>query len=150
MLQVNLLGSFNMMRLAVPAMLRSPPRSARAESDSRGVIVFTASIAAFDGQVGQVAYAASKGGVAAMTLPAARDLARDRIRVITVAPGVFDTPMLRGLPDEARISLEATVPHPARLGLPTEYAALVHHIVANDYLNGEVIRLDGALRMGPR
>lgn len=150
MLQVNLLGSFNMMRLAVPAMLRSPPRPARAESDSRGVIVFTASIAAFDGQVGQVAYAASKGGVAAMTLPAARDLARDRIRVMTVAPGVFDTPMLRGLPDEARISLEATVPHPARLGLPAEYAALVHHIVANDYLNGEVIRLDGALRMGPR
>lgn len=149
-LRVNLVGSFNMMRLAVPAMLASPPRPGDDETACRGVVIFTASIAAFDGQIGQVAYAASKGGVAAMTLPAARDLARDRIRVMTIAPGVFDTPMMRGLPDAARVSLEATVPQPARLGQPDEYAALVRHIVENDYLNGEVIRLDGALRMGPR
>lgn len=149
-LQVNLLGSFNMMRLAVPAMLASPPLPAQAEDACRGVILFTASIAAFDGQIGQVAYAASKGGVAAMTLPAARELARDRIRVMTIAPGVFDTPMMQGLPDAARTSLEATVPHPARLGRPEEFAALVGHVIENDYLNGEVIRLDGALRMGPR
>ena len=114
------------------------------------MIVNTASIAAFDGQMGQVAYAASKGGVVAMTLPAARDLARDRIRVMTVAPGVFHTPMMATLPEAAQTSLAATVPHPARLGQPDEYAALVRHIVENDYLNGEVIRLDGALRMAPR
>lgn len=147
--QVNLLGSFNMMRLAVPVMLASS--SSRKDPEAcQGVIVHTASIAAFDGQVGQVAYAASKGGVAAMTLPAARDLASDRIRVMTIAPGMFDTPMVRGLSEQARRTLEANVPHPARMGLPSEYAALVRHVVENDYLNGEVIRLDGALRMGPR
>ena len=149
-IQVNLLGSFNMMRLAAAAMLASPARPGSNEVDSRGVIVNTASIAAFDGQMGQVAYAASKGGVVAMTLPAARDLARDRIRVMTVAPGVFHTPMMASLPEAAQASLAATVPHPARLGQPDEYAALVRHIVENDYLNGEVIRLDGALRMAPR
>jgi NAD(P)-dependent dehydrogenase (short-subunit alcohol dehydrogenase family) len=161
-MEVNLLGSFNMMRLVVPAMLasprRAPPPGADLTADSsgappptcRGVIIQTASIAAFDGQMGQVAYAASKGGVAAMTLPAARDLARDHIRVMTIAPGVFDTPLMRGLPDTARQTLEASVPQPARLGHPHEYASLVRHIIENDYLNGEVIRLDGALRMGPR
>lgn len=149
-MQVNLVGSFNMMRLAVPVMLASPPRPGEAPDASRGVIVHTASIAAFDGQIGQVAYAASKGGVAAMTLPAARDLARDRIRVMTVAPGVFATPLMAGLPAEARATLTAHVPHPARLGCAEEYAQLVRHIVENEYLNGEVIRLDGALRMGPR
>jgi NAD(P)-dependent dehydrogenase (short-subunit alcohol dehydrogenase family) len=153
-IQVNLLGSFNMMRLAVPVMLASPARKGDAASDadgeSRGVIINTASIAAFDGQIGQVAYAASKGGIAAMTLPAARDLARDRIRVMTVAPGVFSTPMMASLPPDAQTSLAANVPNPARLGRPDEYAALVRHIVENDYLNGEVIRLDGALRMAPR
>lgn len=157
-MEVNLLGSFNMMRLAVPVMLASPRRAATSPAEGqeadpppcRGVIIQTASIAAFDGQMGQVAYAASKGGVAAMTLPAARDLARDHIRVMTIAPGVFDTPLMRGLPDSARLTLEASVPHPARLGHPPEYAALVRHIIENDYLNGEVIRLDGALRMGAR
>jgi NAD(P)-dependent dehydrogenase (short-subunit alcohol dehydrogenase family) len=154
-LQVNLLGSFNMMRLAVPVMLASQPQlvrpadaSAPASPPCRGVVIHTASIAAFDGQKGQVAYAASKGGVAAMTLPAARDLAADHIRVMTIAPGLFDTPMLAGLTPAARGSLAASVPNPARLGHAPEYAALVRHIVENDYLNGEVIRLDGALRMG--
>ena len=152
-IQVNLLGSFNMMRLAVPVMLASPPRAgfdAQGHEASRGVIVNTASAAAFDGQIGQVAYAASKGGIAAMTLPAARDLARDRIRVMTVAPGVFATPMMTGMPPEVQKALAAGVPNPARLGRPDEYAALVRHIVENDYLNGEVIRLDGALRMAPK
>jgi NAD(P)-dependent dehydrogenase (short-subunit alcohol dehydrogenase family) len=149
-IEVNLLGSFNMMRLAVPVMLNSPPRPDAQAHGCRGVIVHTASIAAFEGQMGQVAYAASKGGVAAMTLPAARDLARDGIRVMTIAPGVFDTPLMRNLPPDARAALEANVPQPARLGHPPEFAALVRHIVENDYLNGEVIRLDGALRMGPR
>lgn len=149
-MQVNLLGSFNMMRLVVPVMLASPARRGDAPEASRGVIVNTASIAAFDGQIGQVAYAASKGGIAAMTLPAARDLARERIRVMTVAPGVFATPMMAGLPPEAQASLGANVPNPARLGQPCEYAMLVRHIVENEYLNGEVIRLDGALRMAPR
>lgn len=149
-IQVNLLGSFNMMRLAVPVMLASTARRGDGPDASRGVIINTASIAAFDGQIGQVAYAASKGGIAAMTLPAARDLARDRIRVMTVAPGVFATPMMAGLPPEAQASLGANVPNPARLGQPSEYAALVRHIVENEYLNGEVIRLDGALRMAPR
>jgi NAD(P)-dependent dehydrogenase (short-subunit alcohol dehydrogenase family) len=116
----------------------------------RGVIVNTASIAAFDGQIGQAAYSASKGGVVGMTLPIARDLASSLIRVVTVAPGTFDTPMLAGLPEEARQSLGQQVPHPARLGDPAEYAALVRHIVENPMLNGEVIRLDGALRMPPR
>ena len=114
------------------------------------MIVNTASIAAFDGQMGQVAYAASKGGVVSMTLPAARDLARDRIRVVTIAPGIFATPMMASQPQEVQQSLGQGVPHPARLGAPAEYAALVRHIVDNDYLNGEVIRLDGALRMAPR
>lgn len=147
---VNLLGSFNMMRLAVQAMLHSPEPDNRPAEASRGVIINTASVAAFDGQIGQVAYAASKGGVVAMTLPAARDLARERIRVMTVAPGVFMTPMLASLPEAAQVALATNVPHPARLGCPEEYAALVRHIVENDYLNGEVIRLDGALRMPAR
>lgn len=150
-IQVNLVGTFNMMRLAVPAMIASgAPGDAADASASQGVIINTASVAAFDGQVGQTAYAASKGGVVAMTLPAARDLARDRIRVLTIAPGIFETPMLLGLPQEVRDSLSATVPHPARLGRPSEYAALVQGIVANEYLNGEVLRLDGSLRMAPR
>lgn len=153
-IEVNLIGSFNMMRLAVPAMAASgvPGAANGANSDpraSQGVIINTASIAAFDGQIGQAAYAASKGGVVAMTLPAARDLARERIRVMTIAPGVFETPMLRGMPPEVQDALGRGVPHPARLGRPAEYAALVGHIVGNEYLNGEVIRLDGALRMAP-
>ena len=148
---MNLIGTFNMMRLAVPAMIASKaPGDAGDASASQGVVINTASVAAFDGQVGQTAYAASKGGVVAMTLPAARDLARDRIRVLTIAPGIFETPMLMGLPQEVQDSLSATVPHPARLGRPPEYAALVQSIVANEYLNGEVIRLDGSLRMAPR
>ncbi|MFZ4550631.1 MAG: SDR family NAD(P)-dependent oxidoreductase [Aquabacterium sp.] len=149
-LTVNLMGSFNMMRLAVPAMLQSPEPEGRDALASRGVIINTASVAAFDGQIGQVAYAASKGGVVAMTLPAARELARDRIRVMTIAPGVFMTPMMASLPEAAQASLAATVPHPSRLGQPEEFAALVRHIVENDYLNGEVIRLDASLRMAPR
>jgi NAD(P)-dependent dehydrogenase (short-subunit alcohol dehydrogenase family) len=116
----------------------------------RGVIVNTASVAAFDGQIGQAAYSASKGGVVGMTLPIARDLARDGIRVMTIAPGIFDTPMLAGLPEPARISLGQQVPFPSRLGQPQEYAALVKHIIENEMLNGEVIRLDGAIRMAPR
>jgi NAD(P)-dependent dehydrogenase (short-subunit alcohol dehydrogenase family) len=151
-LEVNLTGSFNMMRLAVPAMIASGPSTDDAgdKSASQGVIVNTASVAAFDGQIGQCAYAASKGGIVAMTLPAARELARDRIRVLTIAPGIFETPMLKGLPQEVQDSLGASVPHPARLGRPSEYAATVRHIVENEYLNGEVIRLDGAIRMAPR
>ncbi len=145
-LAVNLVGTFNVMRFAAAAMMRNTPD----EDSQRGVLVNTASVAAFDGQVGQVAYAASKGAVAAMTLPAARDLAKAGIRVVTVAPGTFDTPMLAGLPDKARESLAATIPNPQRLGRPSEYAALVHHIVENAYLNGEVVRLDGALRMAPK
>jgi NAD(P)-dependent dehydrogenase (short-subunit alcohol dehydrogenase family) len=142
---VNLLGSFHLLRAAGAAMLAN-----EAVDGEAGVIVMTASIAAFDGQIGQLAYAASKGGVVGMTLPAARDLASARIRVCTIAPGLFDTPLLAGLPDEARAALGAQVPHPARLGLPDEYAALAAHIVENPMLNGEVIRLDGALRMPPR
>lgn len=153
-IEVNLVGTFNMMRLAVPAMVASgTPGAANGDADphaSQGVIVNTASVAAFDGQIGQAAYAASKGGVVAMTLPAARDLARDRIRVLTIAPGIFETPMLLGLPQELQDSLGRSVPHPARLGRPAEYASLVGHIVGNDYLNGEVIRLDGAIRMAPK
>ena len=143
---VNLLGSFHLLRAAGAAMLGSEP----GDGGERGVIVLTASIAAYDGQIGQLAYAASKGGVVAMTLPAARDLARDLIRVCTIAPGLFDTPLLAGLPEDARAALGAQVPHPARLGAPGEYAALAAHIVENPMLNGEVIRLDGALRMPPR
>ena len=150
LVDVNLIAGFNMMRLAVAAMLASPPRITDDAHASRGVIIHTASVAAVDGQIGQVAYSASKGGVVAMTLPAARDLARDRIRVVTIAPGIFATPMMASLPQEVQDALGASVPHPARLGQPAEYAALVQHIVENDYLNGEVIRLDGALRMAPR
>ncbi|HYV34371.1 MAG TPA: 3-hydroxyacyl-CoA dehydrogenase [Gemmataceae bacterium] len=143
---VNLIGTFNVMRLAAEAMARNEPNAA----GERGVIVNTASIAAFEGQIGQIAYAASKGGVAAMTLPAARELARQGIRVMTIAPGTFDTPLLAGLPEAARLSLGQQVPFPSRLGRPEEFAALVGHIVENEMLNGEVIRLDGALRMGPK
>src|SRR4051812_18018820 len=143
---VNLIGTFNVLRLAAAAMLAN-------ESDDGGecgVIVNTASIAAYDGQIGQIPYSASKGGVVGMTLPAARDLASARVRVCTIAPGLFDTPLLAGLPEEARSALGAQVPHPARLGAPDEYGALAVHIVENPMLNGEVIRLDGALRMPPR
>ena len=143
---VNLLGSFHLLRAAGAAMLGNDPDDA----GESGVIVITASIAAYDGQIGQLAYAASKGGVVGMTLPAARDLASGRIRVCTIAPGLFDTPLLAGLPEEARAALGAQVPHPARLGHPDEYAALAVHIVENPMLNGEVVRLDGALRMPPR
>ncbi|MBM3814509.1 MAG: 3-hydroxyacyl-CoA dehydrogenase [Acidimicrobiia bacterium] len=144
--EVNLIGSFNMSRLAAASMAQNAP----GEDGERGVIIHTASIAAFDGQIGQCAYSASKGGVVGMTLPMARDLARHGIRVVTIAPGLFDTPLLAGLPEEARRSLEASIPYPARLGSPAEYAQLARHIIENRYLNGEVIRLDGALRMGPR
>ena len=145
-ISVNLIGTFNMLRLAAEAMATNAP----GDSGERGVIVNTASVAAFDGQIGQAAYAASKGGVAALTLPAARELARHGIRVMTIAPGIFATPMLMGLPPEVQASLGASVPFPARLGQPAEYAALVRHIVENQMLNGEVIRLDGALRMAPK
>ena len=147
-IQVNLIGTFNVIRLAAAAIAESDPQPDTA--GERGVIINTASVAAFDGQIGQVAYAASKGGVAALTLPVARDLARNGIRVVTIAPGTFDTPMLAGLPEPARQSLAAQVPFPSRLGRPDEYAALARHIVENKMLNGEVIRLDGAIRMGPR
>jgi NAD(P)-dependent dehydrogenase (short-subunit alcohol dehydrogenase family) len=143
---VNLIGTFNVLRLAAAAMLANEPD----EGGECGVIVNTASIAAYDGQIGQIAYAASKGGVVGMTLPAARDLACARVRVCTIAPGLFDTPLLAGLPEEARSALGAQVPHPARLGAPDEYGALAVHIVENPMLNGEVVRLDGALRMPPR
>ncbi len=145
-IRVNLIGSFNMLRLAAAEMSAEDPL----EEDERGVIINTASIAAYEGQVGQPAYAASKGGVAAMTLPAARELARAGIRVVTIAPGLFHTPMVDGLPAEIQASLGASIPYPPRLGRPEEYADLVAHIVANRFLNGEVIRLDGALRMAPR
>ena len=145
-IQINLIGSFNMLRLAAEAMVRGEPN----EEGERGVIVNTASVAAFDGQMGQAAYAASKGGVAALTLPAARDLARSGIRVMCIAPGIFETPMMAGMPQEVRDSLAAGVPFPPRLGRPEEYAALVRHIVENPMLNGEVIRLDGALRMAAK
>jgi NAD(P)-dependent dehydrogenase (short-subunit alcohol dehydrogenase family) len=145
--RVNLVGTFNVVRLAVAAMQATDPVGDSAE---RGVVVNTASVAAFDGQIGQAAYAASKGGVAAMTLPLAREFARYLIRVVAIAPGLFDTPLLQALPAEARASLGAQVPHPARLGDPTEYAALVRHIVENPMLNGETIRLDGGIRMGPQ
>ena len=152
--EVNLIGTFNMMRLAVSAMTMSGPPGGEGgphdSHDSQGVIINTASVAAFDGQIGQAAYAASKGGVVAMTLPAARELARDRIRVMTIAPGIFETPMLLGLPQDVQDSLGRSVPHPARLGRPAEYAALVRSIVENDYLNGEVIRIDGGIRMAAR
>ena len=143
--EVNLIGTFNVIRLAAARI------AAADEVDGeRGVIVNTASVAAFEGQIGQAAYSASKGGVVGMTLPIARELAALQIRVVTVAPGLFETPMLAGLPDEAKASLGAQVPHPSRLGKPAEYAALVEHILANPMLNGEVVRLDGAIRMAPR
>lgn len=144
--QVNLIGTFNVIRLAAEAMRENEP----AESGERGVIVNTASVAAFEGQIGQAAYSASKGGVVAMTLPIARELADYGIRVMTIAPGIFDTPMMAGLPEEARESLGKQVPFPSRLGKPEEYAALVRHIIENEMLNGEVIRLDGAIRMVAR
>jgi NAD(P)-dependent dehydrogenase (short-subunit alcohol dehydrogenase family) len=145
-IRVNLIGSFNMLRLAAAEMADADAL----EENERGVIVNTASIAAYEGQVGQPAYAASKGGIVGMTLPAARELARVGVRVVTIAPGLFHTPMVEGLPPEVQASLGAGIPFPSRLGRPTEYAALVEHIVANRFLNGEVIRLDGALRMPPR
>lgn len=145
MVRVNLLGTFNVFRLAAQRIAE-----AEAVAGERGLLIATASIAAFDGQIGQAAYAASKGGVVGLTLPAARELAQHQIRVVTVAPGLFDTPLMAGLPQEARDSLAQQVPHPARLGDPAEFASLVGHIVANPMLNGEVIRLDGAIRMAPR
>jgi NAD(P)-dependent dehydrogenase (short-subunit alcohol dehydrogenase family) len=144
--RVNLLGTFNVLRLAATAMLAGEPD----EAGERGVCISTASIAAYDGQIGQLAYAASKGGIVGMTLPAARDLASSGIRVMTIAPGLFDTPLLAGLPEPARAALGEQVPHPSRLGTPDEYASLAAHIVENPMLNGEVIRLDGALRMPPK
>lgn len=144
--EVNLMGTFNILRLAAEAMVQTEPTAA----GERGVIVNTASVAAYEGQIGQVAYSASKGGVVGLTLPAARELARYGIRVVTIAPGIFDTPMLAGLPEKARASLGEQVPFPSRLGRPEEYAALVRHVLENTMLNGEVVRLDGALRMGPR
>ncbi|MBI2306575.1 MAG: 3-hydroxyacyl-CoA dehydrogenase [Rhodocyclales bacterium] len=145
-INVNLVGSFNMIRLAAEAMSKAEPNAA----GERGVIVNTASVAAFDGQIGQAAYAASKGGVVAMTLPIARELARSGIRVMTIAPGIFETPMLLGMPPEVQDALGKMVPFPSRLGKPAEYAALVRHIIENTMLNGEVIRLDGAIRMAPK
>lgn len=144
--RVNLVGTFNVMRLAAEVMARNAPR----EDDERGVIVNTASVAAFEGQIGQVAYAASKAGVVGMTLPAARDLASQGIRVAAIAPGLFLTPMVAGLDDAARQALERTVPFPSRGGKPEEYAALVAHVLQNRMINGEVIRIDGALRMAER
>ncbi|HEV7250083.1 MAG TPA: 3-hydroxyacyl-CoA dehydrogenase [Shinella sp.] len=143
---INLVGTFNMVRLAAAVMAEEEPDG----FGERGVIVNTASIAAFDGQIGQAAYAASKGGVAAMTLPVARELARFGIRVVTIAPGIFETPMMAGMSQDVQDTLAASVPFPPRLGRPSEYAALVKHICENTMLNGEVIRLDGALRMAPR
>ena len=147
--QINLVGTFNVVRLCAEAMAAAEPLEGEFGPE-RGVIVNTASVAAFDGQIGQPAYAASKGAVAAMTLPLARELARSLIRVATIAPGIFETPMLAGLPQAAQDSLGQQVPHPSRLGKPAEYASLVKHIVANAMLNGETIRLDGAIRMSPK
>ncbi len=145
-IQVNLVGTFNMIRLAAQAMSANDPEP----TGERGVIVSTASVAAFEGQIGQAAYSASKGGVVGMTLPIARDLARLGIRNMTIAPGIFGTPMLFGMPQEVQDALAAMVPFPSRLGRPEDYAKLVKHIIENDMLNGEVIRLDGAIRMQPR
>jgi NAD(P)-dependent dehydrogenase (short-subunit alcohol dehydrogenase family) len=144
-IQVNLIGTFNMMRLAAAEMSTMEPIG-----DERGVIVSTASVAAFEGQIGQAAYAASKGGVASLTMPAARELAQFGIRVLAIAPGIMLTPMMTGMTEEVQKSLGASVPFPKRMGRPSEYAALVLHCIENEYLNGEVIRLDGALRMQPR
>lgn len=145
-IEVNLIGTFNMIRLAADRMAKLDPL----EGGERGVIVNTASVAAYDGQIGQAAYSASKGGVVGMTLPIARDLARSGIRVMTIAPGIFKTPMMAAMPQEVQDSLGAAVPFPSRLGEPSEYAALALHIVENQMLNGETIRLDGAIRMAPR
>jgi NAD(P)-dependent dehydrogenase (short-subunit alcohol dehydrogenase family) len=143
---INLIGSFNMIRLAAEAMTKNTPEP----TGERGVLISTASVAAYDGQIGQAAYSASKGGVVGMTLPIARDLARSGIRNMTIAPGIFGTPMLFGMPQEVQDALAASVPFPSRLGRPEDYAKLVHQIVTNDMLNGEVIRLDGAIRMAPK
>jgi NAD(P)-dependent dehydrogenase (short-subunit alcohol dehydrogenase family) len=143
--EINLIGTFNVIRLGAATISETEP-----VDGERGVVVNTASVAAFDGQIGQASYSASKGGIVGMTLPIARDLASSLIRVVTIAPGMFATPILRGLSDAARASLESQVPHPSRLGEPREYAALVAHVVANPMLNGETIRLDGAIRMAPR
>jgi len=143
---VNLIGSFNMIRLAAEAMAKNTPEA----TGERGVLISTASVAAYDGQIGQAAYAASKGGVVGMTLPIARDLARNGIRNMTIAPGIFGTPMLFGMPQEVQDALAASVPFPSRLGTPQDYARLVKHIIENDMLNGEVIRLDGAIRLAPK
>src|SRR5204863_1032811 len=145
-IQINLIGTFNVIRLAAAAMQNNQPQ----QSGERGVIVNTASVAAYDGQIGQAAYSASKGGIVSMTLPIARELARVGIRVMTIAPGIFDTPMLAAMPDAVRQSLGQQVPFPSRLGRPAEYAALVRHIFENEMLNGEVIRLDGAVRMAAK
>jgi NAD(P)-dependent dehydrogenase (short-subunit alcohol dehydrogenase family) len=145
-IQINLIGTFNVIRLAAAAMAENDPT----DGGERGVIVNTASVAAFDGQIGQAAYSASKGGIVSMTLPIAREFARIGIRVMTIAPGTFDTPLLAGLPEAARQSLAQQVPFPPRLGRPDEYAALVRHIFENEMLNGEAIRLDGAIRMAPK
>jgi len=145
-IRVNLIGTFNVIRLAAAAMANNAPN----DEGERGVIVNTASVAAYDGQIGQAAYSASKGGIVAMTLPLAREFARIGVRVMTVAPGTFDTPLLAALPEAARVSLAQQVPFPPRLGRPAEYAALVRHIFENTMLNGEVIRLDGAIRMAPK
>ncbi len=143
---VNLVGSFNMIRLAAAAMSKNEPEP----TGERGVLISTASVAAYDGQIGQAAYSASKGGVVGMTLPIARDLARSGIRNMTIAPGIFGTPMLFSMPKEVQDALAASVPFPSRLGTPADYAKLVHQIITNDMLNGEVIRLDGAIRMAPK
>ncbi len=145
-IQINLIGTFNAIRLASAAMAKNAPNA----GGERGVIINTASVAAFDGQIGQAAYSASKGGIVGMTLPIARDLSRNGIRVMTIAPGIFDTPLLGNLPETARASLGQQVPFPPRLGRPDEYAALAKHIIENEMLNGEVIRLDGAIRMAPK
>jgi NAD(P)-dependent dehydrogenase (short-subunit alcohol dehydrogenase family) len=145
-IQINLIGTYNVLRLAAAAMMDNTPGA----DGERGIIINTASVAAYDGQIGQAAYAASKGGIVSMTLPLARELARQGIRVMAIAPGIFDTPLLAGLPEPARASLAQQVPFPPRLGRPEEYAALVRHILENEMLNGEVIRLDGAIRMAPR
>jgi NAD(P)-dependent dehydrogenase (short-subunit alcohol dehydrogenase family) len=145
-IQINLVGTFNVIRLAAAKMIESTP----VDGEERGVIINTASVAAFDGQIGQAAYSASKGGIVGVTLPIAREFAQHKIRVVTIAPGLFNTPLFKGLPAEAVESLGKQVPHPSRLGEPSEYGALAAHIVANPMLNGEVIRLDGAIRMAPR
>jgi NAD(P)-dependent dehydrogenase (short-subunit alcohol dehydrogenase family) len=145
-ISVNLIGTFNMIRLAAEAMCKNAPEP----TGERGVLINTASVAAFDGQIGQAAYAASKGGVVGMTLPIARDLSKNGIRCMTIAPGIFGTPMLFGMPQEVQDALAAGVPFPSRLGTPADYAKLVHQIITNEMLNGEVIRLDGAIRLAPR